>query len=404
MSNGEPASPAEQTDLQALEHFVVDNDELLQLEERIGRFNIFDALRIVDTEIRHSNFLAWLLDPAESHGQGPLFLKAVLMDLLRQSPPELRPLSPVEIDGAELRGVDIRREWRNIDILITCKDPAFVIAIENKVRAGKYNPFKEYERRVQAEFPETSAMFVLLTLDGSELEESDWVPYTYEDVHNVLARVRKTNTTSIGDDVLAFLDHYIRLIGSRFMDDAKIDDLCQTIYKNHRQAIDLIVERTKAGRSELLAAIENSISSDKARWTFLSSTTRQIRFMPKAWYAVMPPIGARPRQDPKSWLWWDVWCYEGSCGWRLCCGAVKDEALRKRIVDAITGTKAGFGLKTRKRELAGGWNSLGRKNIEKWGEDDPEPGVLMPKIDALLAKLEKDMAGVQDVLKRIGRA
>ena len=46
------------TDLEALEQFVVDNDRLLELEARIGRFNIFDALGIVNAEIRHSNFLA----------------------------------------------------------------------------------------------------------------------------------------------------------------------------------------------------------------------------------------------------------------------------------------------------------------------------------------------------------
>ncbi len=54
---------------------MVENDDLLTLESRIGRFNIFDALRIMDAEIRHSNFLAFILDPAESHGQGQLFLK-----------------------------------------------------------------------------------------------------------------------------------------------------------------------------------------------------------------------------------------------------------------------------------------------------------------------------------------
>jgi len=71
----------------ALERFVVENEDLLALEERIGRFNIFDALGVVRAEIRHSNFLAWLLDPLESHGQGALFLKALLMDLLRHTPP-----------------------------------------------------------------------------------------------------------------------------------------------------------------------------------------------------------------------------------------------------------------------------------------------------------------------------
>ena len=56
--------------LAALERFVVDNDDLLALESLIGRFNIFDALDIARVEIRHSNFLAFILDPAESHGQG----------------------------------------------------------------------------------------------------------------------------------------------------------------------------------------------------------------------------------------------------------------------------------------------------------------------------------------------
>jgi hypothetical protein len=66
--------------LTALEGFVVENDDLLELEALIGRFNIFDALGIKDAEIRHSNFLAFILDPAESHGHGQLFLNAVLMD------------------------------------------------------------------------------------------------------------------------------------------------------------------------------------------------------------------------------------------------------------------------------------------------------------------------------------
>src|SRR2546427_3670599 len=111
--------------LEALERFVVDNDDLLALESLIGKFNIFDALDIARVEIRHSNFLAFILDPAESHGQGEVFLKAVLIDLLKAAPAGLRPLSPIDLDGTDLQGVEIRREWRHIDLLITCHQPRF---------------------------------------------------------------------------------------------------------------------------------------------------------------------------------------------------------------------------------------------------------------------------------------
>jgi hypothetical protein len=52
--------PPKAGELNALEAFVVDNDDLLALESIIGRFNIFDALGIARTEIRHSNFLAFI--------------------------------------------------------------------------------------------------------------------------------------------------------------------------------------------------------------------------------------------------------------------------------------------------------------------------------------------------------
>jgi hypothetical protein len=236
--NGQQA----EEDLAAMERFVVDNDALLELEERIGRFNIFDALGIVRTEIRHSNFLAWLLDPNESHGQGSLFLRAILMDLLRQSPPGLRLLSPIQLDGAELRGVRVWRERHRIDILIECDEPRFVIAIENKVDSSEHSEqLGRYKKAVRELFGDVRAQFVYLTREGDEPSDEEWTTYTYRDIHDTLQRVRNANAASIGDDVRTFLDHYLNLIGSRFMDDPKIDELCQTIYKNHRQAIDLML-------------------------------------------------------------------------------------------------------------------------------------------------------------------
>jgi hypothetical protein len=245
----EPAGMSDAGALAALETFVVDNDDLLALESRIGRFNIFDALGIARAEIRHSNFLAFILDPAESHGQGQLFLKALLMDLLKQAPPERRPLSPIDLDGTDLRGVVVRREWEHSDLLITCHEPPFVVVIENKVDAHEHDDqLRRYKEKVRSSHSEPP-LFVYLTPNADEPSDGDWMPYSYTDIYGVFTRVLTTYRNAIGEDVLVFLDHYLNLIGNRFMNDPKIDELCQRIYKNHRQAMDLIWARVGSNPS-----------------------------------------------------------------------------------------------------------------------------------------------------------
>ncbi len=57
-----------------LKEFLYHNEDMNELDELSNRFNIFVALGITQQEIRHSNFLGWLLDPNETHGFGNAFL------------------------------------------------------------------------------------------------------------------------------------------------------------------------------------------------------------------------------------------------------------------------------------------------------------------------------------------
>ena len=50
-----------------LEGFIFNNKELEKLESIEDKFNIFSSLGIINQEVRHSNFLAWLLNPHETH-------------------------------------------------------------------------------------------------------------------------------------------------------------------------------------------------------------------------------------------------------------------------------------------------------------------------------------------------
>ncbi len=387
--------------LKALERFVVENDELLALEERIGRFNIFDALGIARTEIRHSNFLAWLLDPAESHGQGALFLKAILMDLLAQTPPEMRPFSPVQLDGAELRGVGIRREWRNIDILITCEEPKFVIAIENKIDASAYNPFNEYENAVRETYPDRKPMFVFLTTDGSPPPDDDWVPYSYAQIHRVFTRVRNTHGQAIGDDVLAFLDHYLRLIGSRFMDDPKIDELCQGIYRNHRQAIDLIVERARTNFRRIVQAITDKLHESQD-FQLVSSAPKGVFFVPKILLESLPAIRVAANIDPRAWIMWEFRCEERGCKLYVYGCPTSDPELRSQVLLRLTQNPKEFGFRLWRKVIKDQWTQICRRNVVSWDNaDDVELEGISEVVARELAEITDQLAGVPEALRPI---
>jgi hypothetical protein len=77
-------TPSDSTACQRiLEDFVVGNVDLQRLEILLRKFNLFEALKLVWVEVRHSDFLAYLLDPQQNHGLRDSFLKALLQSVLK---------------------------------------------------------------------------------------------------------------------------------------------------------------------------------------------------------------------------------------------------------------------------------------------------------------------------------
>jgi hypothetical protein len=99
-----------------------------RLEQLLDAPNIFRILKAKRTEIRHSNFLGWLLDPSESHGLGEKILIKVLRDILLAG--KIDNISPFDLEGINFRKVEVLREHQNIDILIRLGD--IIVCIENK--------------------------------------------------------------------------------------------------------------------------------------------------------------------------------------------------------------------------------------------------------------------------------
>ncbi|QIR40038.1 PD-(D/E)XK nuclease family protein [Tolypothrix sp. PCC 7910] len=230
-----------------LEKFIVDNEELEELESKLAQFNIFEAIGVVRQEIRHSNFLAFLLNPSQNHRLDDIFLKRflkrVLLETDKPKDEEYANISAVDIDIADLKDAEVRREWQNIDILIQSPRHQLVCAIENKVDSGEHsNQLQRYREIVELEYSNYRKILIYLTPETDKVSDENWRIYTYSNVAEIIDNICNNYKSTIGTDVYTLINHYSILIKRHIMTDSEIAELCRKIYGKHKQALDLIFE------------------------------------------------------------------------------------------------------------------------------------------------------------------
>jgi len=122
----------------------INSEGLLRLEREIdnlnryrSRPNFLRALGGARSEIKHSNFLAFLMDPSQKHQLSDRFLKAMLNEIHEglQSHSE----SLAGICNLDLTGTEVYREYQDIDILLLNPRERIAIIIENKTGTGEHD-------------------------------------------------------------------------------------------------------------------------------------------------------------------------------------------------------------------------------------------------------------------------
>ena len=99
-----------------MEKLFVNNPDLEEIGAYLGRFNPIKTMGMEQMEIRHSAILAWLLNPQETHGLRDTFLKGFLSAALREH--DAPCPSALDVSQADMTDAEVRREWRNIDLLL----------------------------------------------------------------------------------------------------------------------------------------------------------------------------------------------------------------------------------------------------------------------------------------------
>lgn len=150
--------------------------------QEISTFNVFGLLRVNRDEVKHSSFLAWLLDAGETHGQGPIFMAAFARAC--QIDASLDLLSPYRV----------RREFAGLESIVDVmvyRRSDFLMYIENKIDAEEGPHQLDRELRDMCRIgsrlrvPLERQFAVFLTPDGRRPVSGDpahWHSVSYQEV------------------------------------------------------------------------------------------------------------------------------------------------------------------------------------------------------------------------------
>ncbi len=180
-------------------------------------FNTFDVLRYANYEIRHSNVLAWLLQPAETHGIDGRFLKWFVDHLnKRLEAVKGTPLPTVNLEAANVR---VERELDYVDITVFFKKEQCLVAIENKTgptASDHFSKVKGYHTKLRDKYKNHTVKSVLLTTStDSRGDIQDIVHVGWKSVHEAIGSLQEDGEFR-SDSVGTFVRQYRELIERQF--------------------------------------------------------------------------------------------------------------------------------------------------------------------------------------------
>lgn len=264
---------------------LIGNSDFIDIHNSRARFNLFEAVGATRAELKHSNFLAFLLSPARTHGLSTAPLQLLLRALLTQIVPERRPIRPLEVAIGDISDALVFREVDNIDLLIDIPSLNLVFLIENKVgTTAADGQLERYKRIVEKKYPSRQKLFVYLTPEGSDPEHPDYVPFSYTELASVIESLTRGRNQTYVPEVALILNHYVEMLRRNVVSDERLKALAQKIYERYADAIDFIVN-CKPESTSLLPVAQKLVQTN-ADLEEDHHSTNILRFFPKAWAAI----------------------------------------------------------------------------------------------------------------------
>lgn len=235
-----------------------------ELENHLRRFNVFEATDMKRREVKHTKFLAYLLDPMQPHGLSSDLLKTLM--LIIASPEEPMPLLDMDLSCTKVHTEYQLTDKKAIDILIMIAsrsniDRPYIIGIENKLDSKQgMNQLKYYAEDIDrkfeiktkekngADYIDRTHIRLFYLVDNEDTpnkdDEEKWTRITYKEHVCEAIRIVMTSQKEVMSDYLySLLNDYIEMIDEE--SNEEIETLALAIIEKHPNSVANIKEIKK---------------------------------------------------------------------------------------------------------------------------------------------------------------
>jgi PD-(D/E)XK nuclease superfamily protein len=247
-----------------------------RIREKLAKFNFFEAIGVQRREVRHSDFLAFLLNPRGNHGLGDAFLRRFLKRSFG---------SKFVYSGKQFQ---VERETMHVDILLHDDVNHLAVIVENKVDAGEHdNQLERYWKSIKDRYPGYSLFGLYLTPEGEKPSDERYVPVGYSFVCDLIDEMLGREKSKWVPAVEMTLRHYVEMLRRDIVPDSDLRQLCENVYFEHRDVLDQIFEFKPDLQTVIRKYLENLVESEPQKIALDSrSTKRYVRFAAQEWDAI----------------------------------------------------------------------------------------------------------------------
>ncbi len=369
--------------------------EFERIELTLKEPNIFRSLSIERKELRHSNFIAYILNPNESHGLGDVVIRKLMRDIFSDEKATDRDI--FDADGLDLLNIEIRREWRNIDLLIILGRD--VVVIENKVDSADHSDqLKKYFEIANASFPGKKIHFVYLTPFGNDPQDENfgklYINYSYLQLAEIIDSIIDLYKNKLSQKVFFYLSDYLLTVKRELLMNDKPNEWAANVYKAHKEAFDFIIENKPDPASILYPYFLEAIKREG--FAEGSKNKGYLRFTTQSLKKLLPENVA------EGWPGKEIFLFEIDYFWSDKSAKFKaviapsNDPVREKLHAALKG------LKEYKAPYGKKWLVFFHENFPFVASDiiNEEEDEIRKKVNGIIVKIKPKVLEISDFIER----